>query len=214
MTKLERVPWTKHGLYNTRIYTTYSAMKQRCFNENNSEYYRYGGRGITICSEWLGRNGFINFYNWSMENGYNNNLTIERVDNDGNYEPSNCIWADYYTQNNNTSRNKLYTYQGETHSLSVWGRIKPNGLEYETLRSRLRDGWDVDRAFSEHKCNFIDDTGDLITINGETHNITHWCKKTGISKSTYYRRIKRGWSVERAATEKSHERHVLKRYRK
>lgn len=214
MTKSERIPWTGHGLYKHRLYGIYRGMKQRCFNPNNPAYDHYGGRGITIADEWLGRHGFENFYAWAMNNGYQNDLTIDRIDNDKGYFPNNCRWADRYTQNNNFSRNCNLTYNGETHSLSEWGRIKPNGLDYNTLRSRLRDGWDVETTFSTPKSTFDDGTGDLITINGETHNVTHWCEKTGISKSTYYRRIKRGWSVERAATEKSHERHIMKRYRK
>lgn len=214
MTESKRVPWTGHGKYKTRIYSIYHQMNQRCLNPYSPNFKRYGQRWITICDEWLGRHGFERFYQWSMENGYSDELTIDRIDNDGNYEPGNCRWDDRFTQNNNFSRNRYYTYNGETHSLSVWGRLKPNGLNYDTLRSRLRDGWSVDDAFSTPKCSFDDDTGDIITINGESHNVTHWCNITGISKSTFYRRLKRGWSVERAATEKSHERHIMKRYRK
>ena len=213
--ELERVTWTKHGMYNTRIYNIYKSMKQRCFNKNCPSYKRYGARGITICDEWIGKNGFMNFYNWSMLHGYSDNLTIDRIDNDANYEPDNCRWADRFIQNNNFSRNKNYTFNGETHSLSVWGRIKPNGLCYETLRSRLRDGWSVEDTFTIPYTpnNEEDIRGKQITINGEIHNVTWWCRKTGIDKCTYYRRLKYGWSKERALTEPSHERHIKKEYR-
>ena len=192
----------KHGLYNTKLYHVFIGMKQRCFNQNNPSYPRYGGRGITICEEWLGDKGFNNFYKWSMENGYKEGLSIDRIDNDGNYEPSNCRWADNYTQLNNYSRNKNITFNGETHSLSVWGRIKPNGLGYETLRNRLRSGWDVDRAFTEpyHPNELREDRGNMITINGETHNVKYWCEINGICRSTFYRRIKRGFDIESALT--------------
>lgn len=96
---------TIHGLYKSRLYCIWHCMKDRCYRKGNSKYYLYGGRGIRVCDEWL--NDFMVFYNWSMSNGYRDDLTLDRIDSDGNYEPSNCRWATYDEQNKNRKQRKL-----------------------------------------------------------------------------------------------------------
>ena len=110
-----------HGLSESRIYRTYISMKQRCYNPNIKSYKDYGGRGITVCAEWL--NDFSAFYEWAMANGYADDLTIDRKDVNGNYEPSNCRWATRKEQNNNKRNNKEITYKGETHTMAGWIEI-------------------------------------------------------------------------------------------
>ena len=99
---------TKHNLYNDnkRLYGVWNSMIQRCINPNNTNYEYYGGRGIKVCEEWMGENGFQNFYNWAIANGYDcdadfGQCTIDRKDVNGNYEPSNCRWVDMFTQIHN-----------------------------------------------------------------------------------------------------------------
>ena len=138
----------KNGLSKTRIRFIYNNMKERCYNKNNKGYKNYGARGITICDEWLNKeNGFENFYTWAMENGYKDDLSIERKDVNGHYEPDNCKWADVIEQMNNRTNTIKLEYNGITKTLTQWAR------EYQipiiTLRSRIYRGWQIERALKE-----------------------------------------------------------------
>lgn len=114
---------TRHNHANSKIYKTYTAMKQRCYNQNNPAYIYYGSRGIKVCDEWTDKeNGFENFYNWATSNGYQENLTLDRIDNNGNYEPSNCRWVTMEYQDNNKRNNRYITYKGETHTVAEWAK--------------------------------------------------------------------------------------------
>lgn len=118
-------------------------MKTRCYNENSKSYKNYGGRGITVCDEW--KTDFMSFYNWSMENGYQETLTIDRIDNDGNYEPTNCRWATRKVQMNNYSRNHLISKDGETHTIEEWSAI--TGIPASRIVTRINKlGWDEEKA--------------------------------------------------------------------
>lgn len=134
-----------HNLSNTRIYRIYQGIKQRCLNPNNPSYEYYGKRGIKICKEWL--DDLMNFYNWSMDNGYEDSLSIDRIDVNGNYEPSNCRWATMKEQANNTRNNHIVSYKGEEHTISEWADIL--NLDYKTVSRRIStEGWDAERAFN------------------------------------------------------------------
>lgn len=138
---------TKHGKSGSQLYRVYNHMKGRCYTETDSAYKDYGGRGIKICDEWLGERGFENFYNWSMENGFRVGLTIDRINNDGNYEPSNCRWTDKINQCNNRRSNRFLTARGETHTVAEWSRI--TGLKSATIIQRLNRGDDGEVALRE-----------------------------------------------------------------
>lgn len=124
----------KHGLSNSRIYNIWDGMKDRCLKKRTLGYKNYGGRGITICEEWA--NSFSSFYNWSMSHGYKNNLSIERIDVNGGYEPSNCKWATPQEQANNKRNNIFIEYKNEKHTLAQWTKIL--GIKYNTLAKRLK----------------------------------------------------------------------------
>lgn len=130
---------------DTRIFHIWDNMKNRCRNNRKDTKYWFG-KGITVCPEWQGENGFINFYNWSMANGYTDELTIDRIDSNGNYCPENCRWVTYSVQNNNSSRNTKIECFGETKTISEWATEK--GINYRTLYSRITNGWDIERALT------------------------------------------------------------------
>lgn len=126
-----------NGLSYDRIYREWLNMRQRCQNEKHISYKDYGGRGIKVCDEW--DNSFLAFHDWAMVNGYNDSLSIDRIDVDGNYEPSNCQWITMKEQQSNKRNNVFLTYCGETKSVSEWSKI--TGISISTLNSRRRKGW-------------------------------------------------------------------------
>ena len=137
----------KHGLRNHRLYNILANMKQRCYNENSKAYKNYGGRGIKICDEWLAKeDGFMNFYNWAINNGYNGDLSIDRIDNDGNYEPQNCRWVNNSIQSNNRRNNHKLTFNGDTLNISEWA--EKYNLTISAIIHRLDRGWSIEKTLT------------------------------------------------------------------
>lgn len=134
----------KHGMSRSRLYHIWNSMKQRCSNPHTISYKYYGAKGVAVCQEW--ENGFESFAEWAMANGYADDLTIDRIDSNGDYCPSNCRWATPKTQQNNTSYNRLYSYAGETHNIMEWAEII--GISSNMLYKRLSRGWDIGRALT------------------------------------------------------------------
>lgn len=136
-----------HGMRNTRLYKIWHDMKRRCYDKRRKAYERYGGKGIQVCDEW--KNDFMAFYNWAMDNGYQENLTIDRIDNDGNYEPSNCRWATQKEQQNNRTNNRYVTYEGET--MTVAQMEQKHGIPTDYLRSALSRGETAEQFINRFK---------------------------------------------------------------
>lgn len=133
----------KHGGTGTRLYNIWKTMRQRCLNPRNSKYKRYGGRGITFDIEW---DDFSRFSEWALNNGYRDDLTIDRVDNDGNYCPKNCRWVSVLDQQNNRSDNIAISFNGMTYnSISQFCRNK--NIKYKLFHSYLRKGMSIDEAY-------------------------------------------------------------------
>jgi hypothetical protein len=134
----------KHGMSHSRLYHVWKDMKGRCYRPTSQRYHTHGARGIKVCDEWL---LFKPFRKWALSNGYQENLTLDRINNDGNYEPTNCRCATMKTQANNRRTNHLLTYRGETHTMKEWAEII--GINYNTLVGRInRLGWSIEKTLN------------------------------------------------------------------
>lgn len=130
-----------HGMSYTRAYHSWQQLKNRCLNKNDRQYPDYGGRGISVCEEWL---VFENFYK-DMGNPPNKDYSIDRINNDGNYEPTNCRWATRYQQNMNRRSTRFITFRGITKTLVDWAREM--GINEMTLRGRVNAGVPINLLF-------------------------------------------------------------------
>ena len=136
---------TKHGFARKeRLYNIWIGMKQRCRDSNSKDFIKYGGRGIKVNPIW--ESDYLSFRSWAIENGYNNSLSIDRIDVDGNYEPDNCRWVDEIQQQNNKSDNHFITYKGHVHTIAEWARIL--NISSNTLKTRLSRGWTIERIMT------------------------------------------------------------------
>lgn len=140
-----------HGFsHKEKLYGVWKCMRQRCSDPNVSRASSYVNKGIRVCSEW---ENYATFREWAMSSGYKEGLSIDRIDNDGDYCPENCRWATAREQANNRSRTIRLTWCGETKTLSEWAEIV--AIPYDTLKRRLYYGWPVDKVLStpvkEHK---------------------------------------------------------------
>ena len=174
-----------YGYSKQRLYKIYHRMIYRC-NSKGKKYY--SEKGISVCSEW--KESYINFYLWAIKNGYNDTLTIDRIDCNGNYEPKNCRWVTYKVQNNNRSDNVFLTYNNKTQTMAEWSdELK---IPYETILKRHKKyGSDVGKILNTQKYNNI-----YLTYQGKTLSLIEWSKITGLSRGLLYQRYSKKWNVK------------------
>lgn len=177
-----------HGLSQKRIYSIFYGIKQRCYNPKSKAYKHYGGRGIKICSDWL--NNFENFAKWSYENGYDDKLTIDRINYDESYCPENCRWVDMRTQANNRRNNHIITYKNKNYSVADFCRAF--GLNEQTTRERINVyGITAPEELLKKPHNLSSKSKIFISLAGKKQSLSEWCNQLGVSYGTIQNRIKK-----------------------
>lgn len=172
----------------SRLYRIWCNMRYRCEKEYNTHYERYGGRGIKVCTEW---NSFKNFESWALSHGYSDELTIDRIDNNGNYEPFNCRWVDMATQCKNKENSRMITFRNETmHMIDMAAKYN---LPISVVRSRFSKGWDEERIFTTP---YKDSRKITVKYNGNNVTLRKLSEVTGINLNTIKTRYRRGCDVD------------------
>lgn len=185
----------RHFARNTPEYRAWRDAKSRCNNPNHAGHKNYGGRGITMCKRW--QESFQSFLD-DMGQRPTAQHTLDRIDNEGNYEPGNCRWATWTEQHRNRRNSRLLTCQGETLPMCAWA--EKYGIATAAIANRIESGWSVERAITRPTALY--QKGQCLTFNGETLNLTAWGERLGITGASLRDRLDRyGWSVERALTE-------------
>jgi hypothetical protein len=179
----------KHNMTATPTWNTWDSMMERCYRTSSKHYKRYGARGIKVHEPW---HEFVNFYRDMGKRPEGKSL--DRIDNNGNYEPGNCRWADNFTQNNNRGNyNTLFTLNGVTKTQAEWARKL--GLKDTAIQERLRRGWSVEKALTT-PCRSFTKQNTKWTYKEETKNLSQWAKIIGINVDTLHHRLKNGWTLE------------------
>lgn len=136
----------RNTIKNKRIYNIWNCMINRCYNTNSSNYKYYGGKGISVCENWKCEGGYNNFLQWSLLNGYKDDLSIDRIDVLKNYTPDNCRWVDIKTQSRNKTNTIYVNYNGHRKCLAELA--EENNIDYNLLSGRLKRGWDIEKALT------------------------------------------------------------------
>ena len=185
-----------HGDSKSSEHCSWRGAKTRCFNPNDSEFHNYGKRGITMCERWV--KSYLNFLK-DMGRKPTPKHSLERINVNGNYEPSNCCWATQKQQCNNRRNNRLLTFRGRTQNVQRWA--EELGLKKQVINGRLGLGWTADKTLSTPVLSTGRSAKRMITFNGKTMTETQWSAERGWPRSTVTSRIIQGWSDERALTQ-------------
>lgn len=174
------------------INVTWYNMMQRCYNETQKYYARYGGRGIKVCDEW---HIFENFKFWALNNGYKRELTLDRIDNNGNYDPDNCRFVDRVVQANNRKNNRIETYKGVTDTIANLCRMFDK--EYKLVNGRIQKGFTIEEAMDLEVNSLFtpNNKHHLITYKNQTKTLSEWSKILGMKKNNLFERLK-AWNYD------------------
>lgn len=189
----------KHGMSNSVEYKTWMSMLHRCTNSNYEQWSLYGGRGIKVCERWQYFEAFFE----DMGKRPSKYHSIDRINSDGNYEPSNCRWGTLRQQNRNKRTNVMLTYKGETLCIQDWAaRI---GISSGGIQRRIRSGWSIDKIIETPVLQREPMQSHAeITHNGETMSLRDWSTRLNINYYTLLGRMRLGWSTDRMLTETLH----------
>lgn len=180
------------GEYHSNLHLRYNCMKTRCYQPSHKSYPNYSGRGIKVCAEW--RHDYKAFAKWARANGYKRELTLDRIDVDGDYSPENCRWVSVKDQANNRRTNAYITYQGVTKTARQWSEEANIIVSYDTILSRRRAGQTGEEIFGDRsnipRCNRR--KARLVTIGEESHSLKDWATQRDIAYSTLRMRYHRG----------------------
>lgn len=171
----------------TRLYRIWSNMKDRCYRPSNEYFSRYGGRGISVCEEW--KENFYSFEEWAYSHGYREYLTIDRIDNNGNYCPENCRWTTQSVQMRNMSKSIFLTIDGVTRNVNEWAET--TGLPVDVIRNRHLKG-DTGQDLIRPRYQVVNPATPKYEINGISKSAKEWAQEIGISESGFNYRWRNG----------------------
>ncbi len=184
---------TTHGGRRSRLYRIWTGMKTRCYDKNCRCFPNYGGKGIKVCNEWMGENGFETFRRWALDNGYSDGLSIDRINVEGDYSPDNCRWANTYTQANNTTASRYITINGKTQTVAEWEKetgIKSGTIRYRIDKMHLSPEEAISRPVTA--CN-----EKLIDFNGRKVTLTKLQNELNIDRRTLKYRLTHGIPLDK-----------------